>query len=203
MNKIDNIFTESTDIRDFSKKYSEYLSEIFNKIKLEQIEKFVDILLNAREKGSTIFFIGNGGSASTASHFANDIAIGTKSLDKPFKALSLTDNISIISAIGNDYSFDDIFFQQLKLYLKKDDILVAISASGNSKNIIKAIDFANKNGGISIGISAFNGGDLLRNSQYSIHVPTENGEYGPAEDIHLIINHIVSNFLLRKVANKS
>ncbi len=203
MNKIDNIFTESTDIRDFSKKYSEYLSEIFNKIKLEQIEKFVDILLNAREKGSTIFFIGNGGSASTASHFANDIAIGTKSLDKPFKALSLTDNISIISAIGNDYSFDDIFFQQLKLYLKKDDIVVAISASGNSKNIIKAIDFANKNGGISIGISAFNGGDLLRNSQYSIHVPTENGEYGPAEDIHLIINHIVSNFLLRKVANKS
>ncbi len=203
MNNIDKIFNDASDIKEFSSQYMDYLNSILKSINSEQIEKFVEVILEAREQESQIFFIGNGGSASTASHFANDMAIGTRSLDKPFKAISLTDNVSIISAIGNDYGFDEIFYQQTKLYLKKNDVLVAISASGNSKNLIKAVDYVNAIGGITIGISAFDGGQLCKKSMHSVHVPTEQGEYGPAEDCHLIINHLVSNYLLRLVMAKN
>ena len=143
-NEIDKIYNNSLGIHDFSKLYFEYLTFILNNISLSDIEQFVETLLDARSRGSTIFFIGNGGSAATASHFANDIAIGTRTYDKPFRVISLCDNPSIITAIANDDGYDKIFSQQLRILLKKGDVVVAISASGNSPNLIEAIDLAKK-----------------------------------------------------------
>lgn len=197
MNKIDSFYTEN--IEEFSKSYFSYLKEIFDKVNLSEIRSFVEILLATRESGSTIFFIGNGGSAATASHFANDLAFGANEYEKPFKVLSLTDNVSTITALSNDYGYDDVFVRQLKIYSNKKDVLVGISASGNSQNLINAFEYASSVGIKTVALTAFDGGRMREISDYSVHVPTDQKEYGPAEDLHMIFDHLVSNYLLRLV----
>ena len=199
MNNIDQIYSKSLNINDYSKSYIDYLSSVLNNIALTDIEKFVEVLLEARERESSIFFIGNGGSAATASHFANDIAIGTRTYEKPFRAISLCDNQAVITAIANDDGYEKIFSQQLQVLLKKQDVVVAISASGNSPNLLDAIDTAKKMNTITVGISAFDGGKMKEMVDVSLHVPTEKGEYGPAEDAHMVLDHLISNYLMRLV----
>ena len=199
MNKLDQIYSESLSINDYSKSYIDYLTSVLNSIALSDIEKFVEVLLEARERGSSIFFIGNGGSAATASHFANDIAIGTRTSEKPFRAISLCDNQAVITAIANDDGYEEIFSQQLKVLLKKQDVVIAISASGNSPNLLKAIDTSRKLSAITVGISAFDGGKMKEMVDVSLHVPTEKGEYGPAEDAHMVLDHLISSYLMRLV----
>ena len=199
MNKIDQIYSESLSINDYSKSYIDYLSSVLNNISLKDIEKFVEVLLEARERESSIFFIGNGGSAATASHFANDIAIGTRTYEKPFRAISLCDNQAVITAIANDDGYEKIFSQQLQVLLKKQDVVIAISASGNSPNLLDAISTAKKMNTITVGISAFDGGKMKEMVDVSLHVPTEKGEYGPAEDAHMVLDHLISNYLMRLV----
>ena len=201
MNNIDQIYSESLSINDYSKSYIDYLSSVLNNISLTDIEKFVEVLLEARERESSIFFIGNGGSAATASHFANDIAIGTRTYEKPFRVISLCDNQAVITAIANDDGYEKIFSQQLQVLLKKQDVVVAISASGNSPNLLDAISTAKKMNTITVGISAFDGGKMKEMVDVSLHVPTEKGEYGPAEDAHMVLDHLVSNYLMRLVRN--
>ena len=199
MNNIDQIYSESLSLNDYSKSYIDYLTSVLNSIALSDIEKFIEVLLEARERGSSIFFIGNGGSAATASHFANDIAIGTRTSEKPFRAISLCDNQAVITAIANDDGYEEIFSQQLQVLLKKQDVVIGISASGNSPNLLQAIDTSIKLGAITVGISAFDGGKMREMVDVSLHVPTEKGEYGPAEDAHMILNHLVSSYLMRLV----
>ena len=201
MNNIDQIYSKSLNINDYSKSYIDYLSSVLSNISLTDIEKFVEVLLEARERESSIFFIGNGGSAATASHFANDIAIGTRTYEKPFRAISLCDNQAVITAIANDDGYEKIFSQQLQVLLKKQDVVVAISASGNSPNLLDAIDTAKKMNTITVGISAFDGGKMKEMVDVSLHVPTEKGEYGPAEDAHMVLDHLISNYLMRLVRN--
>ncbi len=199
MNNIDQIYSESLSIKDYSKSYIDYLSSVLSNISLTDIEKFVEVLLEARERESSIFFIGNGGSAATASHFANDIAIGTRTYEKPFRAISLCDNQAVITAIANDDGYEKIFSQQLQVLLKNQDVVVAISASGNSSNLLHAIDVAQKMNAITVGISAFDGGKMKEMVDVSLNVPTEKGEYGPAEDAHMVLDHLISNYLMRLV----
>jgi len=201
MNNIDKIYKNSTNVAEYSKSYFEYLASIVDKISLSEIENFISLILDARERDSTIFFIGNGGSAATASHFANDIAIGTRSYEKPFRVISLCDNQAIITAIGNDDGYEKIFSQQLRVLLKEQDIVVSISASGNSPNLIDAIKTAKIMNAITVGISAFDGGKMIDIVDHSLHVPTEKNEYGPAEDAHMILDHLVGNYLMRYVKN--
>ena len=204
MNEVDRMFKNNIDNTvGFIKNYFDYLSQVFEKIDKKEIEQFIEILIKARIDKSTIFFIGNGGSAATASHFANDISIGTRTLSKPFKAISLCDNAAIVTAIANDDGYEEVFVQQLRVLYKKNDILVAISASGNSMNLIKAIEFAKENKIKTVGITAFNGGRLKQITDYNIHVPTEKGEYGPAEDVHMILDHLIGAYLTRMVKEEN
>lgn len=193
---LDEIFI--ADLKQFSTKYFEYLSEILRKINVNEIVAFEDALNKARLQGAKIFFVGNGGSASTASHFANDLAIGTRLTAKPFKAISLTDNTAIITAIGNDYGFQFVFSKQLEVLSDSGDILVLISASGNSPNLIEAVKVAKKKGIFVFALTSFDGGKLKELADSNIHVPANGGEYGPAEDGHLIINHLLASYLLRR-----
>jgi D-sedoheptulose 7-phosphate isomerase len=197
MNNLDKIFTE--DIEKFSRLYFDYLKEIFNQVDVAEIRRFVELILDVRERGSTIFFIGNGGSAATASHFANDLAFGTKEYKKPFKVMSITDNVPVLTALGNDYGYEDIFVRQLKVYGEKGDMLVGISASGNSQNIINTLEYASTIGIKTVSLTAFDGGKMREISDHNIHIPTDNKEYGPAEDLHMILDHLVSNYLMRLV----
>ena len=195
MNNLDRIFTN--DSVDFAESYLEYLTTVLKSIDAREIGQFIDTLLDARERGATIFFIGNGGSAATASHFANDIGIGTNSYDKPFRALSLTDNQAVITAIGNDFGYDEIFVRQLQVQSREGDVLVAISASGNSKNLLNALDYAKSVGIKTVSITAFDGGIMKNMADQSVHVPTGPKEYGPAEDAHMVLDHLVGAYLMR------
>ncbi len=199
MNKLDSIFSKDPSL--FASAYIDYLSNILKSIDVHDISVFIQTILDARDRESTIFFIGNGGSASTASHFANDLAIGTDSYDKPFRVMSLTDNQPIITAIANDYGYDEIFIRQLKIYGKSGDVLVGISASGNSQNIIRAFDYANSNDIKTVGITAFDGGKMRQMVKEGIHVQTDMKEYGPAEDAHMVIDHLVVSYLMRLLKN--
>ena len=195
MNRIDGFFTEN--IEQFSKSYFSYLKEIIDKVDLSEIKIFVELLLSARKSGATIFFIGNGGSAATASHFANDLAFGTHEHEKPFKAISITDNVSVLTALGNDYGYGEIFVRQLKVYAEKGDVVVGISASGNSKNLINAFNYAKSSGIKTMALTAFDGGRMKVIADNCIHIPTEDKEYGPAEDVHMILDHLISSYLMR------
>ena len=197
MNQIDKFFTE--DIEQFSKAYFDYLKKVFDKIDLTEINKFVELLLEARESGATIFFMGNGGSAATASHFANDLAFGTNDYKKPFKVMSITDNVSVLTALGNDYGYNEIFIRQLKIYGEKGDVVVGISASGNSQNVINAFEYASTAGIKTFALTAFDGGKMRKIADQGLHIPTDKKEYGPSEDLHMILDHLVSNYLTRLV----
>lgn len=197
MLNLKNIF--NTKVSVYADSYYQYLATLFKNIKHSEIELFVLEILKARKNKNNIFFIGNGGSASTASHFANDIAIGTQSLDKPFKAYSLADNQAIITAIANDFGYKYVFLNQLKVYAKEGDLLIAISASGNSENLVQAIDYCNTNNIKTLSLTSFDGGILKKIANFNIHIPTDIGEYGPAEDLHMILAGLIGSYLIRNV----
>ena len=177
-----------------AQQYFERLRQVLNGIDHSEIDRFVDLLLQARRSGRNIFFAGNGGSAATSSHFANDLSIGTRQQKNPFKVISLVDNVATLSAIGNDYGYDQIFARQIKVYGQSDDLLVGISASGNSPNLLRAFEAGQKIGLITVSITAFDGGKLKELADHSVHVPTNAGEYGPAEDAHLILDHLITYY---------
>lgn len=196
-NNIDRIFTK--DVKAFSRAYLDYLKEVLDRIDATSIQQFVEMLLDARSRDATVFFIGNGGSAATASHFANDLSFGTNDYEKPFRVVSLTDNVPVLTALGNDFGYDEIFVRQLKIHGMPTDVLVGISASGNSPNLVKAFEYASGIGMRTIAITAFDGGQLKSMADEGIHVPTEPKEYGPAEDAHMILDHLVSAYLMRAI----
>lgn len=162
MNNVDKIFQSSSSCDEYVDGYLKYLGEILTLIDRSEVVQFIQVLMDAREASSTVYFIGNGGSAATASHFANDISIGTRSFKKPFRTVSLCDNQAVITAIGNDNGYENIFYEQLAVLLKAGDVVVGISASGNSENIIRAMEYANQNDAITVGLTAFDGGEITR-----------------------------------------
>ena len=197
MNNLDRIFTE--DPVGFADAYLTYLATVLKAIDTREIGRFIATLLDARERGANIYFIGNGGSAATASHFANDIAIGTNSYDKPFRAISLTDNLAIITALGNDFGYEEVFVRQLQILGRAGDVVVAISASGNSPNLIRAIDYAKSVDIKTVALTAFDGGKMRQIADERVHVPTDPKEYGPAEDAHMVLDHLVGAYLIRAI----
>ena len=201
MNEIDKLTDSHADQpATYARAYLNYLASCFDSIDCGEIEAFIQLLLEARESGNSVFFIGNGGSAATASHFANDLSIGTRTGDdRPFRAISLTDNVAVMTALANDEGYDAMFIDQLKVQFREGDSLVAISASGNSPNVIKAVEYAKARGATIVGLTGFDGGKLRPLSDISLHVATEKGEYGPVEDMHMIFDHLIGSYLIAGV----
>jgi D-sedoheptulose 7-phosphate isomerase len=202
MNNIEKILDTSTNIQQFSKAYFNYLFKLLDGFDANSLDIFAKEMENARKNNNTIFCIGNGGSAATASHMANDFGTDIKKRTKtenPFRVLSLTDNAAVMLAIANDDSYDNLFVNQLRIHYKKEDKLVAISASGNSKNVVYAAEWVKKQGGTVISFVGFDGGRLKDISDVVIHVKSMPQEFGPIEDIHLVFNHILSYWLQHKI----
>lgn len=197
MNNIDRFYT--ADPVAFAEQYLAYVQKVLDGIDCVAVGRFVQTLLAARESGATVFFVGNGGSAATASHFANDLAYGTNEYQKPFRVLSLTDNVPVLTAIGNDNGYEEVFVRQLKVLGRPGDVLVAISASGNSPNLLRAIEYAKSVGIKTVALTAFNGGRMKQVADDGIHVLTGPKEYGPAEDAHMVLDHLVGAYLMRLV----
>lgn len=197
MNDIKNISKNSKNIIDFSTKYFERLSQIFKSIDKKKIKYLEDKLHQIRSRGGNIFVFGNGGSAANASSMANDLGfdiLKKTKLKKCFRVFSLNDNSSVITAISNDVGFDQVFLGQLKIHFRKNDLIIILSASGNSKNLIKTINWIKNNKGYVFSIVGFDGGKLKKISNNFLHIKSYNGEYGPVEDIQLIINHIFAHW---------
>ena len=158
------------------------------------ISEIIEILHAARLKQSKIFIMGNGGSASTASHFVCDLAKNTRKEGWPsFRVIGLTDNIAILSAYANDEGYENVFAQQLANLVEPDDLVIAISASGNSPNVLKAVELASQRGAFTIGFTGFTGGILGKLVDINLHVPSNVIEH--VEDAHLMLEHLVCKAL--------
>lgn len=202
MNNIDLLFGKSKNIKDFANGYAEYLYSVLKSSDFSGLEKLELSLLEARENHQTIFIAGNGGSATTATSMANDLGfdiLKKTGTDLPFKVLALTDNNSVITAISNDVGYENIFLNQLKIHFRKGDKLIVISASGNSGNLINAVEWVKSQGGTTVALLGFTGGKLKELCDISIHFKSLNGEYGPVEDAHLIVNHILAHWFQLKL----
>ena len=197
MKNIKTISSQSNSPSEFMSRYISYLKDVLSNIDVNQVEKLVLSLEKARKNGNTIFIIGNGGSATTASSMANDLGfdiIKKTKTKKPFKFLSLTDNNSVITAIANDVGYEGVFVNQLKIHYRKGDQLIIISASGNSPNLVSAAKWFKSQKGKVISFLGFDGGKLKKISDIILHAKTEKGDYGPVEDTHLIINHVLAHW---------
>lgn len=175
---------------DYIRGYLGRLDVVLKSLNTKEISAVGAILSAARHEGRQVFVAGNGGSAALASHVAVDLGKGcSRNREKRFRVLSLTDNVPWITAVGNDISYDDIFVEQLQNYAQKGDVLLAISGSGNSKNILKALKYANEIGCTTVGISGFKGGALKELVTHHIHAKADH--MGLIEDAQLIVCHIL------------
>jgi D-sedoheptulose 7-phosphate isomerase len=184
-------------MENFIKKYIENLSDILKNIDTDVVLQIKNSLDSTIKNNSKIYIIGNGGSAATASHMANDLTVGLKLRDiRNFDVESLSDNSSVCTAIANDIGYENIFYAQIKNKINKDDVLIAISCSGNSANILKAVEYAITQGTTIIGLTGFDGGKLKELSNISFHVDTPKGEYGLVEDAHMILDHMIYSYYI-------
>jgi D-sedoheptulose 7-phosphate isomerase len=202
MNNIEGLCNRAKSAGEFARGYFDYLKQVLDSIEPASIDKLVQEFESARSSGHTIFVAGNGGSATTATSMANDIGfdvIKKCGTDKPFRVLALTDNTSVISAIANDVGYEQVFLNQLKIHYRQGDRFLAISASGNSPNVVAAAKWIKKQGGRVISFVGFTGGKLKEFSDIAVHVKSEAGEYGPVEDAHLVLNHILAHWFQCKL----
>jgi D-sedoheptulose 7-phosphate isomerase len=184
-------------------KYLQAVQATINNLDPEVIASFATHLENAYNSNQSIYVIGNGGSAANASHFAQDLAKGIffeTPVAKTMKAISLTDNIAHITAIANDTGYQNIFSAQLNTYANTGDVLVCISGSGNSENIIEAVKAAKQKNMFVIGVTGFDGGQLKSMSNFSVHVPLH--EMCTVESIHSIIFHLIVLELRERLAGQ-
>jgi len=173
-----------------AKQYLSELKEVLDDFNLEQFEKIVNLILNAYENEKQIFTMGNGGSASTASHFACDLNKGCcTNLEKKIKMICLNDNTPTLLAFANDVSYDVVFVEQLKNFFNPGDLVIGISGSGNSENVIKAIRHTKQNNGQTIGFSGFSGGKLAQMVDVPFVVKVD--DIQKVEDIHMILVHMI------------
>ena len=201
MSVINKLSVKNKTVASFAESYFQNLIDTFKKLDKESILKLEREFLETRKKNATLYVFGNGGGAATAMTMANDLGFDVlkKTNKKTFKIISLNDNSSVITAIANDTGYDNIFLNQLKIHFKKNDKILIFSASGNSKNLVDAANWVKKKGGKVISILGFDGGKLKKISNLSVHIKSEKGDYGPVEDIQLIINHILAHWFQKNL----
>jgi D-sedoheptulose 7-phosphate isomerase len=185
----------------FADKYVTETLPLFKEYQTDTFQKAMDAMVDCYLKGGTVFICGNGGSAGTAGHMVNDLAKGSVVEGKKrLRVVGLADNMSLLTAYANDCGYETVFVEQLKSLFKKGDILISISCSGNSENVVRASDYAQKNGGKVIGLIGFSGGKLKELSDFPIHFKSHN--YGSVEDAQLMFSHLSSQFLYQYIKEK-
>jgi D-sedoheptulose 7-phosphate isomerase len=181
--------------------YVNNLEQLLKALNLDALDRIVERLRIARTDGAMVFIAGNGGSAATASHWVNDLGKATKrSGCRPMRVMSLSDNISWLTALANDEGYERVFSGQLENFARPGDVLVVISASGNSPNLVEAVKLARQRGMTTLGLLGFDGGALKNLVDECLWLPTEKGAYGLVESAHSLICHMVTDCLARDSA---
>lgn len=182
--------------------YLTELADVVNKMPRDRIWDVIQVLMDAWRRGSNVFLLGNGGSAATASHMANDLNKGTLVPGQPrFKALALTDNIPLMTAWGNDAAYEDIFAEQMLNFLEPGDVVLGISTSGNSANVLRAMEVAREHGAVTVGFTGRSGGRLGPLVDHCIYVPSD--DIGQQEDAHMILDHLIAKTLRQLIEAES
>ena len=187
------------DYRNQIKDYLKHEVETIQHLDIDQINAALNLLLETFEKGNTVYVFGNGGSSSTASHFQNDFNKGvSEHTEKKFNLLCLNDNVATVMAVANDIGFEEVFRFQLQGHIRPGDVVMAISGSGNSKNVINAVEYAKQQGNKIIGLTGFGGGKLRELSDVSLHAPINSMQV--TEDIHMIFDHLMMSVFYKSLA---
>lgn len=174
--------------------YRKEFNRIINDLNFSTIEEIYQLIVEARENEKQIFIMGNGGSGASASHWTCDFAKGVNVPGmKRLRIFSLSDQLPLISALGNDLSYSDIFVEQLKNYLKPTDIVIGLSVSGQSENVVKAFSYAKEIGATVVSLVGQNEGEMKALSDVSLVIPSQ--DYGIVEDVHMFINHVISQYM--------
>ncbi|MBN2145976.1 MAG: SIS domain-containing protein [Anaerolineales bacterium] len=194
------MMSEKGDPEDLVDGYLHSLRETIGAISRPAVWAVVDLLYTAWQERRQVFICGNGGSAATASHMANDLCKYTVVDGQPrLKAFALTDNVPLMTAWGNDTEYANIFSEQLKNYMGEGDILIAISASGNSPNVIRALEVARQIGGVTVGLTGDTGGKMKELTDYCVLIP--DWHIGRQEDGHMILDHVIATTLRWQIQN--
>lgn len=190
------VTTVGTDARSTATTYLGLLADILRDLDLDAVVRLWARLQRARDEGGSIFLAGNGGSTATASHWANDLGKATKRPGcPPIRVISLGDHVSWLTALGNDEGYDRIFAGQLENFVSSRDVLVVLSASGNSPNLVQAVHTARAAGATTLGLLGFDGGILKTLLDDYVWLPTPKNSYGQVEDVHLVVCHLLTTCL--------
>jgi D-sedoheptulose 7-phosphate isomerase len=172
-------------------RYLQGLKTVLDEVDRAAVARVIDLVWEAYRAGRRVFIVGNGGSAATASHWMCDLAKGCAVEGCPrIKALSLTDNAALLTALGNDIGYEHVFTEQLKVFMEPGDVVLAISVSGNSANVLEAVRWARENGAATAGLVGCGGGSLA--GRVDVAVTVGSGNYGHVEDLHAVLSHLVS-----------
>ncbi len=183
------------DFMEFVEDYYQQYIRVLNAFDKSSLEPVLDTFLGVRDKGGTLWVAGNGGSAAIGDHTVCDVTKGTHTEGQPtIKSISLTSNTAMLTALGNDLDYEQVFSQQLKYYLGKNDALLLVSSSGNSPNVVKACEYANSRGVPTIAFVGFKGGKLRDIAKHCVWIPIEN--YGMAEDAHQSLMHVTTQYIM-------
>lgn len=203
MHQLETIYRRAAGADQYASSYFARMGEVMGAIDPETVARAVEMIEQTAAAGRTIFLLANGGSAAVASHFVNDAVCGAW-VDgaSPIRAFALADNVESITALANDYGYDGIFTGQLRMLMREGDLVLALSVSGNSQNLVSAVEWANANGGRTMAWTGFDGGRLSKAAQFSLNMPTTADEYGPVEDMFSILEHVVMTWLAMKRGRK-
>lgn len=175
--------------------YFSTVQALLDEIPFEAVDRVVEVLIEANRAGRTVFIFGNGGSASTATHFGCDLAKRPIVAGQPrFRVIALTDNNALMTAISNDISYDSVFSEQLIPLVRAGDVAIGISGSGNSRNVLNAVQVAREAGATTIGFCGYDGGKLKNMVDLPVHVPSNT--MAMVEDVHLMLEHAICEKLL-------
>ena len=185
--------------RNFSADIESYFSRLKATVDLvsrQELQTFLDLLLDALERGSQVFIMGNGGSHATASHFVADFNKGLSyGKRRRFRFMGLGDNTATLTAYANDVGYEDVFVEQLRNFLEPGDLVIGISGSGNSRNVVKAVEYANSSGAVTLGLTGYDGGALRRTAHHGVHIPIADMQV--TEDLHMVLDHMAYSILGR------
>lgn len=197
MDHMESLYRAANTPEDYIRGHFERTAEVVRMIDPAATARLLDWVMETWEKDGTIFVAGNGGSASVAGAWENDLSANSVVPgQRGFRVMSLADSGPVVTALGNDISFDNVFAEQLRAWMRPGDLLIAMSCSGNSGNILEAVAQAHASGGRTAAVCGFDGGKLKDAAQLSIHIPTTHDEYGPVEDAFSVVMHAVCGHVI-------